>query len=99
VANLWYRFLFVEIYRGAGIIGDYYDTYQVLGKMECYAEIGSLTPLGQPYAFRQAGLAMGVVLLIVLTITVRLGGVAPESPCLLISKIILIAGRLTGPYV
>lgn len=32
--------------------------------------------IGQPYAFRQAGLAMGIVLLVGLTVTVWLGGKA-----------------------
>lgn len=36
--------------------------------------------LGQPYAFRQAGLAMGIILLVSLTITVCALGLKSSSP-------------------
>jgi hypothetical protein len=36
----------------------------------CYATLAESMGIGQPYAFRQAGLVMGIILLVSLTITV-----------------------------
>ena len=43
-----------------------------------FAKVAESPRLGQPYAFRQAGLVMGIILLVSLTITVRVFADVPQ---------------------